>query len=826
MSQLIVSEVSGKWLSPRYCVLNQSFRRLSRGYVRKQTASQMKCWRREIQAINRLFSVEKYGAAIHFLNAKRQYCSNPENTEKKDSKEDKKSSSDNDKESTNSDNSFDPNRLRMLALVAILFPFIYNGFAYANIKKRADQSITWETFVNQYLMQGRVRSVGIERTGLRDEFAHVELFSDSNSQQSGREDKIFVRMDRAGEFTRKLREFEASNNVPRSEQITIYPSNSSNGAESLLFFFLMCVSLGIFMRMNRGKPPVSMMKGPPKNKNITQEKLEKDLKDMIRKTQSEIKKTENGMGGLKKPAKDQKKDSMPDLFDMLGGNKTFKRGDTLLKDKVSFKDVAGLHEAKVEIMEFIDYVRMPEKFQEIGAKTPKGALLLGPPGCGKTLLAKALAGESKVPFYYSAGSEFIKMIGGMGASRIRTLFKQAREEAPCIIFIDEIDAIGKKRSGGGSDSVGSNSEADQTLNQLLAEMDGMKSTQGLIVIAATNRADTLDKALLRPGRFDRHITIDFPTLKDRIELFELYLKKLTLSMPVSSIAPRLAQLTPRMSGADIANICNEAAIHAAREGKKTVQAIDFDYACERVIAGNPKQTNPVPVPERKVIAYHEAGHVLVGWMLEHTDALLKVTIVPRTSATLGFAQYMPKETRLYTKDQLFDLMVQLLGGRAAESVIFNSITSGAQDDLDKVTKLAYSQIKTLGMSQRFGLLSFPSDDERGTKFGPKPYSRLTDRLLDEEARSMVGKAYRHAEKILTDNKQKLHELAATLLKKETLQYVEVEHLLGPSPFGKKSVVDPISFYDEELNEEKAKAKKSAEKSAEKSDEKSAEKSDA
>ncbi|WAR11663.1 SPG7-like protein [Mya arenaria] len=667
------------------------------------TASQMKCWRREIQAINRLFSVEKYGAAIHFLNAKRQYCSNPENTEKKDSKEDKKSST------------------------------------YANIKKRADQSITWETFVNQYLMQGRVRSVGIERTGLRDEFAHVELFSDSNSQQSGREDKIFVRMDRAGEFTRKLREFEASNNVPRSEQITIYPSNSSNGAESLLFFFLMCVSLGIFMRMNRGKPPVSMMKGPPKNKNITQEKLEKDLKDMIRKTQSEIKKTENGMGGLKKPAKDQKKDSMPDLFDMLGGNKTFKRGDTLLKDKVSFKDVAGLHEAKVEIMEFIDY--------EIGAKTPKGALLLGPPGCGKTLLAKALAGER------------------MGASRIRTLFKQAREEAPCIIFIDEIDAIGKKRSGGGSDSVGSNSEADQTLNQLLAEMDGMKSTQGLIVIAATNRADTLDKALLRPGRFDRHITIDFPTLKDRIELFELYLKKLTLR-------------------ADIANICNEAAIHAAREGKKTVQAIDFDYACERV------------------------------------------TIVPRTSATLGFAQYMPKETRLYTKDQLFDLMVQLLGGRAAESVIFNSITSGAQDDLDKVTKLAYSQIKTLGMSQRFGLLSFPSDDERGTKFGPKPYSRLTDRLLDEEARSMVGKAYRHAEKILTDNKQKLHELAATLLKKETLQYVEVEHLLGPSPFGKKSVVDPISFYDEELNEEKAKAKKSAEKSAEKSDEKSAEKSDA
>ncbi|KAL3859902.1 hypothetical protein ACJMK2_010086 [Sinanodonta woodiana] len=450
---------------------------------------------------------------------------------------------------------------------------------------------------------------------------------------------------------------------------------------------------------------------------------------------------------------------------------------------ITFKEVAGLKEAKIEIMEFVDYLKTPQRFKDLGAKIPKGALLLGPPGCGKTLLAKAVATEAKVPFLAMAGSDFVEMIGGLGASRVRDLFKEAKKKAPCIIYIDEIDAIGRKRGGGGDFT---NTEEEQTLNQLLVEMDGMGTQEGVIMLAATNRADVLDKALLRPGRFDRHITIDFPTLAERQEMFEMYLKKLKLAQPINTYAPKLAQLTPGMSGADIANVCNEAALYAARESKKEVDALDFEYAIERAIAGVAKKSRLLSPNEKKVVAYHESGHALIGWMLKHTDALLRISIVPRTSSILGFAQYVPSDKKLYSTEELFERMCMALGGRAAEAVFFNHVTTGAEDDLKRVTKLAFDQIKKYGMSQRIGHLSFPDADEG---FGTKPYSKRLAAMIDEEASSLVARAYKHTEKVILDNKDKLQKIAEVLLEKEVLTYEDVEALIGPPPYGKKKLLE-------------------------------------
>lgn len=456
---------------------------------------------------------------------------------------------------------------------------------------------------------------------------------------------------------------------------------------------------------------------------------------------------------------------------------------------ITFKDVAGLKEAKQEILEFVDYLKAPQRFKDLGAKTPKGALLLGPPGCGKTLIAKALAAESKVPFFNMAGSEFVEVIGGLGAQRVRELFKKARRQTPCIIYIDEIDAIGRKRSGNFD-----NEEEAQTLNQLLVEMDGMNTIDGVVMIAATNRADLLDTALLRPGRFDRHITIDPPTYLERVELFNLYLGKIKTVEPAATFASQLAHLTPGMTGADIRNVCNESAIRAASQGKKTVTGEDLDMAIERVVAGVEKKSSAISVPEKKVVAYHESGHALVGWLLEHTDALLKVTIVPRTSAVLGFAQYKPSEQKLYNKEELFEKMCMALGGRVAEAIIFNSVTTGAKDDLEKVTHMAYDQIKKYGMGDSLGLLSFP-DDTEGSEFALKPYSARLATLIDEEAKGLVAKAYQHTEKVLTDNKDQLHLLATTLLERETLSYSDVENLIGPPPYGPKKTMDIYPHFE-------------------------------
>lgn len=363
---------------------------------------------------------------------------------------------------------------------------------------------------------------------------------------------------------------------------------------------------------------------------------------------------------------------------------------------VKFSDVAGLREAKVEVMEFVDYLKRPEYYQNLGAKVPKGALLLGPPGCGKTLLAKAVATEANVPFLSMNGSEFIEMIGGLGAARVRDLFKEARQRSPCIVYIDEIDAIGRSRGGGrmGGD-MGSSGEGEQTLNQLLVEMDGMASKEGVIMLASTNRADVLDKALLRPGRFDRHILIDLPNVEERKEIFQQHLKVIALEQKPTFYSSRMAYLTPGFSGADIANVCNEAALHAARYRNKKVTGADLEYAVERLVGGTEKRSSTLSPGEKEVVAFHEAGHALVGWLLPHTDALLKVTIVPRTSLALGFAQYTPSEQKLFNKEELFDRMCMALGGRAAEAIIFNRITSGAQNDLKKVTEMANLQVGTL-----------------------------------------------------------------------------------------------------------------------------------
>merc|ERR1719431_914016 len=456
---------------------------------------------------------------------------------------------------------------------------------------------------------------------------------------------------------------------------------------------------------------------------------------------------------------------------------------------VKFSDVAGLKEAKVEVKEFIDYLKSPEKFKELGAKPPKGAILLGPPGCGKTMLAKAVANEANVPFLSMNGSEFIEMIGGLGASRVRNLFAEARKRAPSIIYIDEIDAIGKKRNEGQGAGMG-NQEGDQTLNQLLVEMDGMGSTSNVILMASTNRADVLDKALLRPGRFDRHITIDLPTVIERKEILESHLKRVVLDKDMKEYSQRLASLTPGFSGADLANLVNEAALHAARDLQEKIKDHNLEYAIERVTAGPEKKTRMVSPHERTVVAYHESGHALVGWMLQHTDALLKVTIIPRTSAALGFAQYTPRDKKLFSPDELMDRMCMALGGRVAESLTFNRVTTGAQNDLEKVTKMAYAQIRDFGFNDAVGLVSFEMNQ------GKKPFSKKLSATIDLEARKMIAAAYQKTEDCLRENQDKLELLAQLLLKKETLNYDDVEALLGPPPFGKKHLISPADYEQE------------------------------
>jgi AFG3 family protein len=443
--------------------------------------------------------------------------------------------------------------------------------------------------------------------------------------------------------------------------------------------------------------------------------------------------------------------------------------------QVKFKDVAGMDEAKLEIMEFVKFLKDPAHFERLGAKIPKGAVLSGPPGTGKTLLAKATAGEAGVPFLSVSGSEFVEMFVGVGSSRVRDLFANAKKNAPCIIFIDEIDAIGKARGKGGQ--MGGNDERESTLNQLLVEMDGFSAREHVVVLAGTNRPDVLDQALLRPGRFDRHITIDLPDIKGRVDIFKVHLKAIKTNEDLDSIARRLAALTPGFSGADVANVCNEAALIGARYEAETVTLTHFEAAIERVIAGLEKKSRVLSPEEKRIVAHHEAGHAVAGWFLEHAHPLLKVSIIPRGSGALGYAQYLPKEQYLQSTSQMLDMMCMTLGGRVAEQIFFNSITTGAQDDLQKVTRSAYAQVATYGMTKALGNVSFGRVDQQEQNF-QKPYSESTAKLMDEEVRSIIEQAYNRTFQLLTDKKDEVAKVAALLLEKEVIGRNDMVEILG------------------------------------------------
>ncbi len=470
------------------------------------------------------------------------------------------------------------------------------------------------------------------------------------------------------------------------------------------------------------------------------------------------------------------------------------------KVKISFNDVAGLEEAKEEVKEIVDFLQNPSKFTKLGGKIPKGALLIGPPGTGKTLLAKAVAGEAAVPFFTLSGSDFVEMFVGVGAARVRDLFKQAKEKAPCIVFIDEIDAIGRSRGKGGMP--GSNDERENTLNSLLVEMDGFSTDSGVIILAATNRPDVLDSALLRPGRFDRQISIDKPDIVGRNHIFKVHLKPLKLHKDVDSKS--LAAQTPGFAGAEIANVCNEAALIAARKDKKSIEPIDFQDAVDRVIGGLEKKNKIISPEEKKIVAYHEAGHAVAGWFLEHADPLVKVSIVPRGAAALGYAQYLPREQFLYQTDQLLDEMCMALGGRAAEQIIFGKISTGALSDLERITKMAYSIVTVYGMNDKIGNISFYDSKQSEYSFN-KPYSDATAELIDKEAKKIVDEAYVRTIKLLKTKIKELEILAQELLKREVIFQADLEKLIGKRPFDNQTSYESFTNgidVDEKTEEEK------------------------
>ncbi|MCF8218094.1 MAG: ATP-dependent zinc metalloprotease FtsH [Bacteroidales bacterium] len=506
-----------------------------------------------------------------------------------------------------------------------------------------------------------------------------------------------------------------------------------------------------------------------------------------------------------------------------GGSQMFNMGkskaqifDKKTSINVNFKDVAGLEEAKIEIMEIVDFLKEPEKYTSLGGKIPKGALLVGPPGTGKTLLAKAVAGEAQVPFFSMSGSDFVEMFVGVGASRVRDLFKQAKEKAPCIIFIDEIDAIGRAR--GKNPMAGSNDEKENTLNQLLTEMDGFSSNAGVIILAATNRADMLDKALLRAGRFDRQIHVELPDLKERKQIFGVHTQELKLGENVN--LELLAKQTPGFSGADIANACNEAALIGARNKHTKVTRQDFIDAIDRIIGGLEKRNKIISKQEKEVIAFHEAGHASVSWMLRYAQPLVKVTIIPRGKA-LGAAWYLPEERQITTYDQMFDEITAALGGRAAEEIIFNKVSTGALNDLEKVTKQAYAIVTYFGLNERIGNISFYDSSGRSEYSFTKPYSEKTAQVIDEEISKVIEDAYENAKKILRDHKEQLLELAKTLLEKEVIFRDDVQRIFGEREWSDKEededILSAISKAniqideDEDVEEKKEETETSKEK---------------
>lgn len=619
-------------------------------------------------------------------------------------------------------------------ILAILLGFNFFGALSPNLVKISSQefkSMILKGQVSKYEIIDNRKSVRVYLTTQAYDSMKTKLNDEVSGRLTDKGPQMYFRY--AGDFEKQMDDFYKDNSIPLSSQIKSDVKDDSNWFGGILQFILPVVFFVfiwvLFMRKMGGGAGGG-----------------------------------GGSGGIFSIGK-----SKATLFDK--GTKV----------NITFADVAGLDEAKVEVMEIVDFLKNPKKYTNLGGKIPKGALLVGPPGTGKTLLAKAVAGEAQVPFFSLSGSDFVEMFVGVGASRVRDLFRQAREKAPCIIFIDEIDAIGRAR---GKNTMMSNDERESTLNQMLVEMDGFGTDSGIIVLAATNRPDVLDAALLRPGRFDRQISIDKPDLKGREDIFKVHLKPIKISKTLD--IHKLAEQTPGFAGADIANVCNEAALIAARKNKEAVDMQDFQDAVDRVIGGLEKKNKIISPDEKRIIAFHEAGHAICGWYFEHAYPLLKVTIVPRGTAALGYAQYTPKEQYLYNTDQLNDQICMTLGGRASEEIFFHKISTGAQNDLQQITRIAYSMVTVYGMNDKVGNVSF-YDPQTENAF-TKPYSDETAKLIDEEVRTLIDNAYIRTKKLLTEKKGDVEKLANALLEREVLFQSDVEALIGKRPFEEKKVL--------------------------------------
>ncbi|KAG2075032.1 ATP-dependent metallopeptidase Hfl [Suillus decipiens] len=630
----------------------------------------------------------------------------------------------------NPNNGFNVNQLALLATSAAIF------YALTNSSSSGSREITWQEFRTAFLDKALVdKLIVINRQKVR-----VKLHSNATgamypAASLGGGDYYFS-IGSVEAFERKLDEAQTELGIPPHERIPVAYHDEISTFNTILNFAPTILFAGLLLYMSR-RAGGSAGGGP---------------------------------GGIFSIGKSKAK-----LF-----NK-----DTDVK--VKFKDVAGMDEAKEEIMEFVKFLKEPAKFEKLGAKIPRGAILSGPPGTGKTLLAKATAGEASVPFLSVSGSEFVEMFVGVGSSRVRDLFASAKKNAPCIIFVDEIDAIGKARGKGSS--FGGNDERESTLNQLLVEMDGFGTQEHVVVLAGTNRPDVLDPALMRPGRFDRHIAIDRPDVSGRQGIFMVHLKPLRLSQELDTdkLAQKLAVLTPGFSGADIANVCNEAALHAARKGHESVKVDDFESAIERVIAGLERKSRVLSSEEKKTVAYHEAGHAVCGWFLEHADPLLKVSIIPRGVGALGYAQYLPPDRYLLSTPQMLDRICMTLGGRVSEEIFFGSenITTGAQDDLQKITRMAFEACANYGMNTIIGPVSYGGRESQKESW-TKPFSEKTSEMLDAEVRKMIIGAHQRTTELLTLHRESVEKVAQLLLKKEVITREDMIDLLGKRPFTNKS----------------------------------------